>query len=184
MPSTTPGARRSRRALAAIALAVLATWIVAESAPHWRPYWDVLTAPAPRHLPVPVAGVRPQALVDTWGAPRPGRREHRGIDIFARRGTPVVSPVPGIVIGIAQDRLGGNTVRILGPGRQVHYFAHLEAFADIRRRQWVRPGDIVGFVGNTGNARGTPPHLHYALYARRGAINPFPLLRALPGGTT
>lgn len=184
MPSTSPGARRSRRALAAIALAVLATWIVAESAPHWRPYWDVLTAPAPRHLPVPVAGVRPQALVDTWGAPRPGRREHRGIDIFARRGTPVVSPVPGIVIGIAQDRLGGHTVRILGPGRQVHSFAHLEAFADIRRRQWVRPGDIVGFVGNTGNARGTPPHLHYGLYARRGAINPFPLLRALPGGTT
>ena len=184
MPLSSPGARRARRALALIALLLLGAWAVTESTPHWKPWWQVLTAPAPLHLPVPVAGVRPHALVDTWGAPRPGGREHRGIDIFARLGTPVITPVPGIVIGIGQDRLGGNVVRILGPGRQVHYFAHLDKFADIRLRQWLKPGDIVGFVGNTGNARGTPPHLHYGVYAARGAINPFPLLRAFPGGTT
>jgi murein DD-endopeptidase MepM/ murein hydrolase activator NlpD len=172
--------RRPRVVLGLVALVVLALWLANESAPWWRPFWQVMTAPAPRHLAVPVAGVRPAMLVDTWGAPRGEGRSHRGIDIFARRGTPVVTPVPGIVIGIGQDRLGGNVVRVLGPGRQVHYFAHLEAFADIAPRQWLRPGDIVGFVGDTGNARGTPPHLHYGLYAFGGAINPFPLLRARP----
>ena len=183
MPSNSQGPRRSRRAVAAISLLLLGAWAITESAPHWRPYWEVLTAPAPAHLAVPVAGVRPQALVDTWGAPRPGGREHRGIDIFAQRGTPVITPVPGLVLGIGEDHLGGNVVRVLGPGRQVHYFAHLDGFAAIRPREWVKPGDILGFVGTTGNARGTPPHLHYGLYAPRGAINPFPLLRAFPGGT-
>src|SRR5687768_8870932 len=80
--------------------------------PKWRPYYELSTAPAPTWLPVPVAGVRANALVDTWGAERSGGRTHKGIDIFARRGTAILSPVQGIVVGIGQDRLGGNVVRI------------------------------------------------------------------------
>jgi murein DD-endopeptidase MepM/ murein hydrolase activator NlpD len=72
--------------------------------------------------------------------------------------------------------LGGNVVWIFGPGGQRHYYAHLERFADLRPGDLVMPGDIVGYVGNTGNARGTPPHLHYGIYASR-AVNPFPLLQ-------
>jgi murein DD-endopeptidase MepM/ murein hydrolase activator NlpD len=66
----------------------------------------------------------------------------------------------------------------LGPGRRVHYFAHLDAFSDVRPRDWVTPGAILGYVGTTGNARGTPPHLHYGLYGMGRAINPYPLLKA------
>ena len=163
--------------LLALALAAALAWTAVESAPAWRPYWHVMTAPAPERLAVPVAGVAPSRLVDTFGAPRGRDRTHKGIDIFARRGTPVVSPVTGIVVGIGQDRLGGNVVRVLGPGRQVHYFAHLDDFGPIERRQLVRPGQVLGYVGTTGNARGTPPHLHYGIHARGGALNPFPLLR-------
>jgi murein DD-endopeptidase MepM/ murein hydrolase activator NlpD len=79
---------------------------------------------------------------------------------------------------VGQNRLGGNVVWIFGPGGQRHYYAHLDRFADVRPGDLVMPGDIVGYVGNSGNARGTPPHLHYGVYKSRvGAINPFPLLQ-------
>lgn len=140
--------------------------------------YRVSTTPAPEALPVPVQGVAAGAIADSWHAPRSGGRKHQGIDIFARRGTPVVSPVDGLVTSIGQDRLGGNIVRVLGPGRQVHYFAHLDSIAPLERWQVVRAGDVLGFVGNTGNARGGRPHLHYGIYtAAHGAINPYPLLR-------
>lgn len=166
-----------RRSLVVLAVVAISAWAIHESAPVWRPYVELAAAEAPDSLPVPVKGVAPKALVDTWGAPRSGGREHKGIDIFARRGTPVVSPVRGLVLGLGEDRLGGNVVRVLGPGRQVHYFAHLERFGAVGARQWVKPGDVIGYVGDTGNARGTAPHLHYGIYAPGGAINPFPLLR-------
>ena len=129
------------------------------------------------HLPVPVAGIEPPRIANTWGAAREaGARKHEGLDIFASRGTAVLCPVDGVVLGTGQDRLGGNVVRVLGPGHQVHYFAHLDAFGAIRRGDWVHPGAILGYVGTTGNARGTPPHLHYGIYDAGGAINPYPLL--------
>jgi peptidoglycan LD-endopeptidase LytH len=130
----------------------------------------------PQRLPMPVLNVPPGALRDTWGALRDGGRTHQGIDIFAPKGTPVRSTTRGLVLRVGQNRLGGNVVWIFGPGGQRHYYAHLERFADLRPGDLVMPGDIVGYVGNTGNARGTPPHLHYGIYASR-AINPFPLLQ-------
>jgi murein DD-endopeptidase MepM/ murein hydrolase activator NlpD len=134
--------------------------------------------PAPRLL-VPVQGVRVRALRDSWDAPRSGGRKHRGIDIFARRGTPVVSATPGIVVSIGTDRLGGNVVRVFGPGGEWHYYAHLDRFAAISRGQRVSAGEMLGFVGDTGNARGTPPHLHYGIYRPHGAAtNPYPRLAA------
>ena len=138
----------------------------------------LMTSPAPSHLPIPVQGVQVKVLTDSWGAPRSGGRSHRGIDIFAPRGTPVLANTRGLVVGVGRNRLGGNFVRMLGPGRQIHYFAHLDAFGRFRRGDVVDAGDVLGYVGTTGNARGTRPHLHYGIYTFPGqAINPYPLLR-------
>lgn len=138
----------------------------------------LILQPRPVVLSVPVRGVSSRQLVDSWGAPRSGGRRHRGIDIFARRGTPVVANTRGLVLFVGHNRLGGMVVRILGPGGQIHYYAHLERFGRYRRGDVIRAGDVLGYVGTTGNARGTPPHLHYGIYVMPGlALNPYPLLR-------
>jgi murein DD-endopeptidase MepM/ murein hydrolase activator NlpD len=138
---------------------------------------ELIAEEPPRTLPVPVQGVSMRSVRDTFGAPRPGDRKHQGVDIFAPRGTPVVSTTRGIVARTGEDGLGGTVVWVLGPGGDRHYYAHLNSVADIRTGQRTAPGDVLGTVGTTGNARGTPPHLHYGVYRRaNGAINPFPLL--------
>jgi murein DD-endopeptidase MepM/ murein hydrolase activator NlpD len=136
--------------------------------------------PAPNALPVPVAGVKPAGLVDTWGGARSGGRRHEGIDIFAKRGTPVLSNTEGVVLRVGTNRLGGQVVWVLGPGGQRHYYAHLERYGDVHAGMRVAPGKVLGYVGTTGNAAGTPPHLHYGIYTTGGAINPYPFLRRLP----
>jgi murein DD-endopeptidase MepM/ murein hydrolase activator NlpD len=172
--------RRPLGCLLTLAALVLPLGILA-ALPYPRRVLGLMRSPAPESLSVPVQGVLPRALVDSWGAPRSGGRRHRGIDIFARRDTPILSPVDGLVLDVGHDRLGGNVVKILGPGGQVHYFAHLERFGPLRERRWIARGEVVGYVGDSGNARGTPPHLHYGIYELPGrAVNPFPLLRALP----
>jgi murein DD-endopeptidase MepM/ murein hydrolase activator NlpD len=133
--------------------------------------------PRPAHLSVPVRGVAARGLADTWGAARSGGRRHQGIDIFARAGTPIPSPVPGLVLGVGRNSLGGNVVRVLGPGRQVHYFAHLSRFGRVRPGMRIAAGTVLGYVGTSGNAKGTPPHLHYGIYnLPGGATNPYPVL--------
>ncbi len=134
--------------------------------------------PAPSALPVPVRGVEPRGLRDTWHGARSEGRKHEGIDIFARRGTAVTAATEGVVLRVSINRLGGQVVWVLGPGGQRHYYAHLERYADIENGQRVRPGTVLGYVGTSGNAAGTPPHLHYGIYEAGGAINPYPLLRA------
>jgi len=133
---------------------------------------------APGALPVPVRGVAPRGLRDTWHGARSEGRKHEGIDIFARRGTAVTSSTEGIVLRVSTNRLGGQVVWVLGPGGQRHYYAHLDRYADIADGQRVRAGTVLGYVGTTGNAAGTPPHLHYGIYEAGGAINPYPMLRA------
>ena len=136
--------------------------------------------PAPAALPVPVAGVKPARLVDTWGGARSEGRKHEGIDIFAKRGTPVLAATEGIVLRVGTNRLGGQVVWVLGPGGQRHYYAHLDSYGDVRAGMRIPAGKIVGYVGNTGNAATTPPHLHYGIYTAGGAINPYPFLRRIP----
>lgn len=144
----------------------------------------LISSDPPAKLPVPVVGVTPRQLRNTWGAARSGGRSHRGIDIFAPRGREIVSTTGGIVVTVGQNSLGGKVVRVLGPGGQWHYYAHLERFGKVRKGQIIQPGTVVGYVGDSGNARGTQPHLHYGIYDfRGGAINPFPLL-ARPRGFT
>jgi murein DD-endopeptidase MepM/ murein hydrolase activator NlpD len=133
----------------------------------------------PPKLPVPVEQVAAKDLADTWGAPRGDNRRHEGIDIFAPLGRPVISTTHGVVFKVGEDNLGGHVVRVLGPGWQWHYYAHLDRFGDVEPGSIVQPGTVLGYVGNTGNASGTPHHLHYGVYRfLGGARNPFPLLAA------
>lgn len=134
--------------------------------------------PVPESVGVPVRGVPSRQLRDTWHAARSAGRKHEGIDIFAPRGTPVHSSTQGIVLRVGTNRLGGRVVWVLGPGGQRHYYAHLDRFADVSAGTQVRAGTVLGYVGNTGNAASTPPHLHYGVYEAGGPINPYPVLRA------
>jgi peptidoglycan LD-endopeptidase LytH len=137
----------------------------------------LLAAGEPAGLQIPVEGVRHTQLVDSWGYPRPGGRSHRGIDIFAPRGRPIVSTTRGIVVTVGHNQLGGRVVRVFGPGGQWHYYAHLEKFGAVRPGDVIAAGTVIGYVGDSGNARGTPPHLHYGIYRfQGGALNPYPLL--------
>jgi murein DD-endopeptidase MepM/ murein hydrolase activator NlpD len=133
--------------------------------------------PAPEFVTMPVRGVRPKALRDTWHGARSGGRKHEGIDIFARRGTEVQSATEGIVLRVGTNQLGGLVVWVLGPGAQRHYYAHLDRFADVSTGMQIKAGTVLGYVGNTGNAAATPPHLHYGVYETGGAINPYPVLQ-------
>lgn len=144
-----------------------------------------LTAmPKPESLPVPVEGVRERALRDTWHGARSEGRKHEGIDIFAKRGTPVLSSTEGIVTQVGTNRLGGLVVWVTGPGGQRHYYAHLDRYSDVQVNMRIEAGRVLGYVGNSGNAKGTPPHLHYGIYDVGGALNPYPLLRAEPAAVT
>lgn len=133
-------------------------------------------------VPVPVQGVQARRIADTWGGARSGGRRHQGTDIFAPRGTPVTSATRGIVVRISDTGIGGKHVWVLGPGGERHYYAHLDDWAPgLHAFQRVRAGDALGIVGDTGNARGTPPHLHYGIYGNDGARNPHPRLRDADG---
>jgi len=138
-------------------------------------------APGAEHVVVPVEGVAPKSVQSSWHAPRSGHRRHQGVDIFARRGTPVLSATAGEVVRIGHDRLGGNVVWVAGQGASLYYYAHLDSFdPTLRQNAQIHPGDRIGLVGDTGNAKGTPPHLHFGIYpfayAFR-AIDPAPILR-------
>lgn len=141
--------------------------------------WRLAREPAPKTLAVPVEGVRARAIADTWGGARSGGRKHQGVDIFAARGTPIYSTTHGMVIAVNDYGIGGKHVWILGPASERHYYAHLQTWAPgLSRYGIVKPGTLIGTVGDTGNAKGTPPHLHYGIYRSGGAYNPWPLLQA------
>jgi len=144
-----------------------------------RTLWDLARTPAPPTLAVPVDGVAAGRIADTFGAPRGRDRRHEGVDIFAPRGTPVRSSTRGVVVAVRDGGLGGRQVWVIGPGRERHYYAHLDDWApDLAVGDVVEPGTRLGTVGTTGNARGTPPHLHYGVYGQNGASDPLPRLRA------
>ncbi|HEX6575857.1 MAG TPA: M23 family metallopeptidase [Gemmatimonadaceae bacterium] len=181
--SLTPRRRisRLRSWLGAITLVALLCVLVAIWIPvlrHPVEFVRLMTSSAPDSVRMPVMGVHKREIPNSWQFPRSGGRRHEGVDIFAKRGTPVLSATEGIVVRVGTNKLGGQVVNVLGPGRQVHYYAHLDRYGAFSAGDFVFPGNILGYVGNTGNARDTPPHLHYGIYDPvRGAINPWPLLR-------
>ena len=133
-------------------------------------------------LPFPVEGAAQRDIGSRFGVARDGgARQHHGVDIFAKRGTPVTAVVDGRV-RTGTGGIGGNHIwlsgSMLGVGNTRYYYAHLDAFA-IESGDTVKQGDVLGFVGNTGNAKTTPPHLHFGIYSG-GPVDPAPFLKPEP----
>jgi len=127
-------------------------------------------------LKVPILGITKSSIADTWGEARQNGRTHEGVDIFARRGTPVFSATEGYVLRKGYGSIGGNYVYVIGKGGIRYYYAHLDSFSlntDVGTK--VTEDTVLGFVGTTGNASGTPPHLHFGMY-KNGPQNPYDLL--------
>ncbi len=127
-------------------------------------------------ISIPIRKIKAKQIADTFGAPRGNDRSHKGQDIFAPRNTPVYSATNGYVWRINENNLGGNTIWVLGAGGRVYYYAHLEKYAEnLQVGDEVSTDTILGCVGTSGNAKGTPPHLHFGVYTAGGAINPLSL---------
>ena len=131
----------------------------------------------PLYAVFPVAGKGNAAIGSFWGMERDGgKRSHEGIDIFAKKGTPVVAVTNGIISYTGEKGIGGKQVwlRDTDFGSSL-YYAHLDSIKTISGAR-VSVGDTLGFVGNTGNAKFTPAHLHFGIYRNYGAVNPLPFV--------
>jgi len=148
--------------------------------------------PAGGGLVIPVAGITPDKLADSWGDARgDGTRQHHAIDILAARGTPVLAAAAGTVEKIFESRNGGHTIYIrrADPAWQ-DYYAHLDGYAPgLHEGEAVKQGQQIGQVGSTGDASAEAPHLHYEIHQmapgegwwKGNEINPYPILRSLHG---
>jgi peptidoglycan LD-endopeptidase LytH len=121
---------------------------------------------AARRLTIPVSGFPADKLVRSYHQARTGQREHEAIDILAPRNTPVVAVEDGTVAKLFTSKAGGMTLYQFDPGQQYsYYYAHLERYADgIHEGDHVRRGQLLGYVGTSGNAPKDTPHLHFAVY--------------------
>lgn len=117
-------------------------------------------------LLIPVAGVRPSELRDTYGASRSGGRSHEGIDIFAPDGTPVLAAADGVIVGRQTSALGGIALYLRDlDERTIYFYGHLQGYrAGLKEGDLVRRGATLGYVGHTGNAQATSPHLHFSIH--------------------
>jgi murein DD-endopeptidase MepM/ murein hydrolase activator NlpD len=138
-------------------------------------------------LIIPVAGVRPEQLQDTFTEARSEGRAHDAIDIMAPAGTPVLAANDGEIVRLFQSERGGTTIYQLSPDKKlVFYYAHLQRYADgLVAGKFARQGEVIGYVGDTGNAGAGNYHLHFSIavladpkrYWEGTNINPYPLLR-------
>ena len=137
-------------------------------------------------LIVPVAGVRPDQLIDTFDDARSEGRVHDAIDIMAPAGTPVIAATAGKILKLFQSERGGTTIYQLSTNEKtVYYYAHLQSYADgLAEGKVVRQGETIAYVGDTGNAGAGNYHLHFSIaavsdpkrYWEGTNINPYPLL--------
>lgn len=148
----------------------------------------VVLGATPSGLIVPVSGIASNQLLDTFTDARGSDRVHDAIDIMAPRGTPVLAVADGEVEKLFTSEGGGGlTIYQFEPsGRYAYYYAHLDRYAaDLKEGQALKQGDVIGYVGSTGNASPDAPHLHFAIFVLGAdkrwwdgtAINPYPLLR-------
>ena len=143
------------------------------------------------NLIIPVAGVKPEQLLDTFKDARSEGRVHDAVDIPAAAGTPVVAAADGEVIKLFQSERGGTTIYQLSRDKKlVFYYAHLQRYADgLSVGKVVRQGEVIGYVGDTGNAGTGNYHLHFSImvtndpkrYWEGTNVNPYPLLRHSSG---
>ena len=139
------------------------------------------------NLVIPVLGVKPEQLLDTFADARSEGRSHDAIDFAATAGTPVIAASEGEIVKLFQSEKGGTTIYQLSPDKKlVFYYAHLQRYADgIHEGKYVRQGEMIGYVGDTGNAGAGNYHLHFSIATitdpRRHwdgtNINPYPLLK-------
>lgn len=177
---------RSRRVGGRRGFAKAAALLFLVAAACYRP--PAPPPPAPASLPpedieylekhplmVPVEGVRPDQIRDSFYEARDGQRTHLATDIMAPRGTPVLSVSAGRVIRMAQNTLGGITVYTLDEsGKFVYYYAHLERYSDaVTVGLELEPGDMLGYVGTSGNAPPNTPHLHFQAMKVRSGNKPW-----------
>ncbi|MDQ1558843.1 MAG: peptidoglycan LD-endopeptidase LytH [Pyrinomonadaceae bacterium] len=144
------------------------------------------TGAAASSLLIPVAGMRPEQLQDTYTQSRSEGRTHNAIDIMAARNTPVVAATDGRIVRLFQSERGGITLYQLGTDeRTIYYYAHLERYADgIAENRFLRRGELLGYVGDSGNAGKDNCHLHFSIWLVTDPkrfwdgenVNPYPLL--------
>jgi len=138
-----------------------------------------------RHLGLPLPGLKLANILDTFDQAR-GNRRHEATDILAPRGTPVLAMGDGIIKKLFNSRNGGLTIYQFDPGETYcYYYAHLDHYAaDVVEGMFVRRGQVIGYVGTTGNAPANTPHLHFAIFRlgpdkrwwRGTPVNPYPVL--------
>jgi len=143
---------------------------------------------APHHLIIPVSGVKAKELSDTFTDSRGAGRVHDAIDIMAERGTPVIAVDDGTIVKLFHSVPGGLTIYQFDPEEKyAYYYAHLDRYAaGLMEGREVKRGDVIGYVGSTGNASPQAPHLHFAIFVlgpekrwwKGTAINPYPVLSA------
>jgi len=117
------------------------------------------------------------SFIDSWGFPRSGGRRHKGVDMFNSRNTPLIAVVDGR-IKFSSNSLGGRSTHLYAADGTVYYYTHLEAHpSNVSSGQYVKAGTVVGYLGNSGNARYTSPHLHFEIRPGGVAVNPYPTVR-------
>jgi len=142
---------------------------------------------ADRNLEIPVQGIKRDQLVRSFHDERGSSREHEAIDILAPRNTPVIAVEDGRIAKLFLSKAGGNTIYQFDPaGEYCYYYAHLERYADgLREGDHVSRGDVIGYVGTSGNAPKNTPHLHFAVFRltpqkhwwEGTALDPYDILR-------
>lgn len=181
--------RLRREAEAAAAAAAAATAANATTTTTVTTSPPTTTPPSPPPPPPPPVAIDgrvcpvdgPTVFSDTWGAARSGGRKHEGVDMISPRNTPLVAIESGKIKKMRSGGLGGITVWLRGDGGDEYYYAHLEGWAEgLEVGKRLEAGELLGYVGNSGNARYTVTHVHFEYHPGGGkAINPYPLAAEL-----